>query len=65
MFPSTRRGKDGNKNWYPGYVKGYNEDGTYFIKFDDNDEAQFVPDCDIELLSPPSGTNFIFMYSCH
>lgn len=51
------RGKEGNlgkKDWYYGYIKGYNKDGTYFIHYEDDDEADFVPECDIELKEPPS-----------
>jgi hypothetical protein len=45
----------GMKAWYPGYVKGYNEDGTYFIRFDDGDERDRVPENEVELQEPPEG----------
>jgi hypothetical protein len=32
----------GKQDWYYGYVKGYNIDGTYFIQFDDGDNADHV-----------------------
>ena len=49
-------GKLGKQDWYYGYVKSYNIDGTYFIQFDDGDNADHVPETEIELRKPfPEG----------
>lgn len=49
------QGVKGMKDWHPGYVKGYNTNGTYFIQFSDGDQADGVPGNEIELREPPSG----------
>ena len=53
----------GKQDWYNGYVKGYNIDGSYFIQFDDGDDADYVPEIEIELRKPfPPGNIRTYMH---